>query len=182
MLRSWRNFRAQAGRVHGHVTAQPCTPKAPGRVPSGAGVGARQGVLTELLQEDACHLLGEEPAHADEAGEVPAGAELHDQVDVVTVPHFCSSAIHHSLFPSLLPQRTLSTLFPQRSKLHQPFFVHRVPCKRSCAIFRANIKIQSLFSEQSWFGVPDSSAALQQAQPSPPLMAEQVSPPRRCCQ
>lgn len=43
-------------------------------------------VLTELLQEDTCHLLGQDPPHTDEAGEVPTGTELHDQVDVVTVP------------------------------------------------------------------------------------------------
>lgn len=40
----------------------------------------------ELLQEDTCHLLGQDPPHTDEAGEVPTGTELHDQVDVVTVP------------------------------------------------------------------------------------------------
>lgn len=86
MLWSWRNFRAQAGRVDGHVIAQPCAPKPSGRVPSRGRAGGRRGVLTELLQEDACHLLGEHAAHPDEVGQVPPGAELHNQVDVVTVP------------------------------------------------------------------------------------------------
>lgn len=61
-------------------------PKPLGRVPDGARVGTGTGPLTKLLQEDACHLLREDPAHPDEAGEVPPSTELHDQVDVVAVP------------------------------------------------------------------------------------------------
>lgn len=118
MLRSWRNFRAQAGWADGHVAGgtppQPYPPppkKSPGRMPNGVSPGARQGTLTELLQEDARHLLGEDPAHPDEAGEVPPSAELHDQVDVVAVP------LRGKWTPSRHPGRSHRVSLPHKVRL-----------------------------------------------------------------
>lgn len=118
MLRSWRNFRAQAGWADGHVAGgtppQPYPPppkKSPGRMPNGVSPGARQGTLTELLQEDARHLLGEDPAHPDEAGEVPPSAELHDQVDVVAVP------LRGKWTPSRHPGRSHRVSHPHKVRL-----------------------------------------------------------------
>lgn len=43
-------------------------------------------VLTHLLREDTSHLLRQNPAGMDEARQVTSCTELHDEVDVVTVP------------------------------------------------------------------------------------------------
>lgn len=54
------------------------------------GGGKRtQGVplaFTQLLHENTSHLLRQDPAGVDEAREITPCAELHDEVDIVTVP------------------------------------------------------------------------------------------------
>jgi hypothetical protein len=52
----------------------------------GRGVRLGSEVFTQLLHEDTSHLLRQNPAGMDEAGQVTSCAELHDEVDIVTVP------------------------------------------------------------------------------------------------
>lgn len=91
MLWSWRNLRAQAGEGGEGDSGSPKAPRAL-RLPEEEEEDEEEqeeeeeGALTQLLEEDACHLLGQQAPRADEAGQVPPGAELHDQVDVLAVP------------------------------------------------------------------------------------------------
>lgn len=50
------------------------------------GVRLGSEAFTQLLHEDPSHLLRQNPARVDEARQVTSCAELHDEVDVVTVP------------------------------------------------------------------------------------------------
>lgn len=52
----------------------------------GRGIRLGSGAFTQLLHEDPSHLLRQNPAGVDEARQVTSCAELHDEVDVVTVP------------------------------------------------------------------------------------------------
>lgn len=52
----------------------------------GRGVRLGSEAFTQLLHEDPSHLLRQNPAGVDEARQVTSCAELHDEVDVVTVP------------------------------------------------------------------------------------------------
>lgn len=53
---------------------------------TGRGVRLGSEAFTQLLHEDPSHLLRQNPAGVDEARQVASCAELHDEVDVVTVP------------------------------------------------------------------------------------------------